>query len=103
MEQGSSSARAKMVRRTSEEIRSIITEYEKSGLSPKAFCKLHQLKKTYFSRWLSRYGNRKGPKGFVPVKLPGIAAEQENMLFAECRGIKFYQKVDPSYLKALLS
>ena len=101
MEQGA--AKTKIIRRTSEEIRSIITEYEKSGLSSKAFCKLHQLKKAYFARWLARYGNSKGPKGFVPVKLPAVSAEQAKTLFAECRGIKFYQKVEASYLKALLS
>jgi hypothetical protein len=74
-------------------------------MSPKGFCKLHQLKKAYFSRWLARYGSRKSPKGFVPVAMVSDApsAKGTGGLFAEYRGIKIYQKVDPSYLKSLVS
>jgi hypothetical protein len=103
MEQGRS--KPAIVRRTSAEIRSVISEYESSGMSPKGFCKLHQLKKAYFSRWLARYGSRKSPKGFVPVAMVSDApsAKGTGGLFAEYRGIKIYQKVDPSYLKSLVS
>ena len=103
MEQEAITVKSKVVRRTSEEIRAIITEYEIGGLSAKAFCKLHHIKKDYLTRWLTRYGNKKGIKGFVPVSLPAIAPNQEKTLFAEYRGIKFYQKVEASYLKSLLS
>lgn len=103
MEQEATSSKPKIVRRTSEEIRSIIAEYEKGGLSAKAFCKLHHIKKDYLTRWLTRYGNRKAPKGFMPVSVPAMAPTQEKALFAEYRGIKFYQKVDAAYLKSLLS
>jgi hypothetical protein len=103
MEQEAISSKPKVVRRTSEEIRAIIAEYEKGGLSAKAFCKLHHIKKDYLTRWLTRYGNKKGPKGFMPVSYPTMAASPERTLFAEYRGIKFYQKVDASYLKSLLS
>jgi hypothetical protein len=103
MEQETSSSKPKVVRRTSEEIQAIIAEYEKGGLSAKAFCKLHHIKKDYLTRWITRYGNKKGLKGFVPVSLPVMTPGQERTLFAEYRGIKFYQKVDASYLKSLLS
>jgi len=103
MEQETITVKSKVVRRTSEEIRAIIVEYEKGGLSAKSFCKLHHIKKDYLTRWLTRYGNKKGVKGFVPVSLPAIAPNQERTLFAEYRGIKFYQKVEASYLKSLLS
>ena len=103
MEQETITVKSKVVRRTSEEIRAIIAEYEKGGLTAKSFCKLHHIKKDYLTRWLTRYGNKKGPKGFMPVSLPAIAPNQERTLFAEYRGIKFYQKVEASYLKSLLS
>ena len=103
MEQETITVKSKVVRRTSEEIQAIIAEYEKGGLTAKAFCKLHHIKKDYLTRWLTRYGNKKGVKGFVPVSLPAIAPNQERTLFAEYRGIKFYQKVEASYLKSLLS
>lgn len=96
---------AQKARRSAAEIQELLVEYEKSGMSAKSFCRLRQLKKAYFSRWLLRYGNKKATKGFVTVDLPAetSSAGKQAGLFAEYRGIKFYQKVDASYLKSLLS
>ena len=93
----------KIVRRTTEEIRSLMMEFESSGLSAKAFCNLHKIKRAYFSRWLKRYGNKKQPKGFVPVQGAKDQPLPKATLFAEYRGIRFYQAVDPSYFKSLVS
>jgi hypothetical protein len=93
------------VRRSAAEIQALLMEYEKSGMSAKSFCRAHQLKRAYFSRWLLRYGSKKATKGFVAIDLPveTAASGKQTGLFAEYRGIKFYQKVDASYLKSLLS
>jgi len=93
----------KIVRRTTEEIRSLMVEYKNSGLSAKAFCSLHKIKRAYFSRWLKRYENKKQPKGFVPVQGAKEPSLPKAVLFAEYRGIRFYQAVEPSYLKSLVS
>jgi hypothetical protein len=91
-------------RRTTEQIKAIIAQYETSGLSARDFCNLHQIKGFYLARWLKRYRGNKLPKGFVAVRTPKEPAEnQKAILFAEYRGIHFYQPVDPSYLKTLVS
>jgi hypothetical protein len=96
---------AKKVRRSAAEIQALLMEYERSGMSAKSFCRIHELKRAYFSRWLLRYGSKKAAKGFVAVDLPGETSSSGKHagLFAEYRGIKFYQKVEASYLKSLLS
>lgn len=99
--EGSPSSKA---RRSSEDIQGVIADFEKSGMSAKSFCRLHQIRRTYFERWLLRYGGKRPAKGFVPVSTPESSpVKQPGGLFAEYRGIKIYQKVDPSYLKSLLS
>ena len=104
MEQnGTVVGRRKIVRRTTEQIKSLITEYENSGLSANDYCKLHQINKVYLARWLKRYSNNKPSKGFVAVQTPEEPVECKEVLFAEYRGIRFYQPVDPSYFKSLVS
>ena len=104
MEQnGTGVGRRKIVRRTTEQIMSLILEYENSGLSAKDYCKLHQINKVYFARWQKRYSNNKPSKGFVAVRTPEEPIECKEVLFAEYRGIRFYQAVDPSYFKSLIS
>jgi hypothetical protein len=43
------------------------------------------------------------PQGFVPVSVAVKMAGQEGQLFAECRGVKFYQREEAGFLKELLS
>ena len=93
----------KVIRRTTKEIRSLMMEYESSGLSAKSFCNLHKIKRAYFSRWLKRYGNKKQTKGFIRIRESKEPPLPKATLFAEYRGIRFYQAVDPSYLKSLVS
>ena len=97
------SQRRKIVRRSTEQIKSLMSEYENSGLSDNDFCKLHQIKKIYLARWIKRYKKNKSPKGFVAVVTQKEHIDHKEVLFAEYRGIHFYQPVDPSYFKALVS
>ena len=98
--------RRKMARRTPSQIISLLTEYENSSLTADDFCEQYQIKRFNLTRWLRLYRkNRIPPKGFVAVS---VAKEveplvQKDVLFAEYLGIRFYQPVDPTYFKALLS
>jgi hypothetical protein len=95
---------SRKARRTAAEIRTLISEYEKSGLSANGFSDQHKIRRAYFNKWLKRYRKQKPSKGFVPVQ--GVKEEPpfpQAALFAEYRGIRFYQAVDPSYLKSLVS
>ncbi len=103
MERTSKSDHVRKARRTAEEIKSLITEYEKSGLSANAFSDQHEIRRAYFNKWLKRYRGNKPPKGFIAVRAPKEPVPKEQVLFAEYRGIRFYQPVDPSYLKTLVN
>lgn len=93
----------KIIRRTTEQIESLINDYESSGLSANDFCKLHQIKKVYLTRWIKRYRKNKAPKGFVAVRASSQRVDRKEVLFAEYQGIRFYQPVEAAYFKALLS
>ena len=103
MEQTGKPNQPRKIRRTPEEINSILVAYESSGLSSKEFCKLHQLQTLYLKRWLKRYRNTELSKGFVELLPTFESTTAVTGLFAEYRGIRFYQPVESSYLKALVN
>lgn len=98
--------------RSKQEIFNAIEEFERAGdISPKEFAEMYQISEATFYNWQKRYKSKdvivKEPKGFFPI---GIATDknddhQAGELFAEVKGkaIRFYQRVEPSYLKELLS
>ena len=103
MEQTGKANQRRKPRRTPEEINAILVSYENSGLSVKEFCNRHQIQALYLTRWLKRYRNTNPAKGFVELRPgPGSTTPLAGV-FAEYRGIHFYQPVDPSYLKALVN
>jgi len=105
MERDVITSQRRKIKRTTEQIKLLLSEYESSGLSAEAFCELHQIKRLYLTRWLKKYRKSKPPKGFVAVRTPKEEAPDHKgpALFAEFRGIRFYQPVDPIYLKTLLN
>lgn len=103
MEQTGKPNKSRKIRRTPEEINSILLAYESSGLSSKEFCKLHQIQTLYLKRWLKRYRNSNPAKGFVELLPTSESTTAVSGLFAEYRGIRFYQPVEPSYFKALVN
>jgi len=90
------------------EIFKAIEEFEQAGnISVKEFAKAFQVSENTVYNWLKKYKNKvsvKIPsKGFIPVDLSDVQQPGEpGQIFAEYRGIIFYQRVDPAYLKALL-
>jgi hypothetical protein len=103
MEPSITSSKPRGERRSALEIQSLITAYKQSGLSRLEYCKLHKVNKGTLSTWLGRYKKKNAPEGFIPVSLAVEMTGQQGQLFAECRGVKFYQRVEAGYLKELLS
>ncbi len=91
-----------------EEIFRAIEEFEQAGnISVKEFAKAFEVSEATFYNWRKRYKTKHivkdPPKGFIPVDLSQVQQlEEQGRIFAEFRGITFYQRVDPAYLKALL-
>jgi transposase len=91
-----------------EEIFRAIEEFEQAGnISVKEFAKAFQVSEATFYNWRKRYKTKHivkdSPKGFIPVDLSQVQQiEEQGQIFAEFRGITFYQRVDPAYFKALL-
>jgi transposase-like protein len=92
-------------RRTSIEIKKSLEVFRQSGLSVKAFCKLHNISEAGFYKWRKRYADHAPLKknSFIVLKPQPILAAAEPALFAEIKGIKLYQAVEASYLKELLA
>lgn len=103
MESSTTSLKPRSARRSALEIRSIVTDYRQCGLSRTEYCRLHKINEGTLNTWLGRYKKKNESQGFMPVSVAVNMAGQEGQLFAECRGIKFYQRVEAGFLKELLS
>ncbi len=93
--------------RSEQEIFEAIEEFERAGnISIKEFAEMHQVSEATFYKWQKRYRAKGSIKnelqGFIPVSVAVERTGQEGQLFAEFRGIKLYQWVEPAYLKELL-
>ena len=98
--------------RSRKEVCDIMEEFAKTkNVSPKKFAEIHKISKATFYNWQRKYkswdASKKGPKGFLPVSIAPETIEDERQpgIFAEVDGkvIRFFQWVEPSYLKKLLS
>ena len=105
-----SSARKQIPPRSKTYILKALAAFERSGsISIQEFAAKHQVSEATFYNWRKKYHAKNtgkvndNPLGFIPVSLAGGAtSEQKEPVFAEYRGIIFYQRVEPAYLKALL-
>ena len=96
--------------RSRQEIFNAIEEFDKATISPKEFAAMHQISEATFYNWRKKYRTRNAiknvPKGFFSVSItPEITDPIGPGLFAQVEGkaIMFYQRVEPSFLKKLLS
>ena len=97
-------------RTSNKEVIRMLEDFERSkNVSVKEFCEMHEITAGTFREWHYIYENRHQlgvePGGFVSLEVTAGESTQSNpsLLFAEVQGIRFYQKVSPDYLKALLS
>lgn len=96
----------KRLRRTRSQIQELLSEFENSNTTVIQFCKTHHIKPPNFYKWKERYKNhvlQKAPSGFAELNVvSNCEVGVMPQLFAEVKGIKIYQAVAASYLKALL-
>jgi Transposase len=97
---------AKQVRRTESQIHTLLNLYSKQNCTVVEFCKVHQIHKATFYNWRNKYDVQiEKPTAFIPVQFNQPASGSE--LFAEMElasnvTLRFYQRIDASYFKALL-
>lgn len=104
MEQVTKQQKQKLTRHSSQVVSEIISEYEKGQQTVKEFCADKGINTGTFYCWLSKRRNNKQPKNrpaFVPVKIKEDTAAGK--VFAEYKGLKFYQPVGVEFLKALIN
>lgn len=93
------------IRRSHQEITSLLNEFEKAGMSVAEFSQVHNIGKATFHKWQSRYRfTSVAPgevAGFTSLQITSSAAGTGAALFAEVKGIRLYQPVAATYLKEL--
>lgn len=105
---GKRSSRKQVPPRSEAYILEALASFERSGnISVKEFAAKHQVSEATFYNWRKKYQSKRAakekPHEFIPVSVGcGDILEQKEPVFAEYRGIIFYQRVEPAYLKALL-
>lgn len=91
-------------RRTQEQIRDLLAEFDEAGCTVKEFCQLKGISQGNFHKWKSRHKEIYLPKerssGFAQVV---VRSSSSAHLFAEVNGIRFYQSVSAAYLKELIA
>jgi transposase-like protein len=91
-----------------QEIFAAIEQFEQAGnISVKEFAAAFQVSEATFYNWRKQYRAKEIQQvptaGFIPIDMSEVQGPQsEGRIFAEFRGIVFYQRVEPSYLKSLL-
>jgi len=96
----------KRIRRSENQIRSLLDLREEKNISVVAFCKAHKIHKATFYNWRNKYGLEiKQPQEFIRVQLSDNLTEAV-VPFAEIEFtskviVRLFQKVDASYFKSL--
>ena len=91
-------------RRTQQQIRDLLSEFDGAGCTVKEFCQLKGISQGNFQRWKSRRKEtvlvKTTPSGFAKIM---VRSPSSDHLFAEVNGIRFFQAVSAAYLKELIS
>jgi len=102
----------KRVRYSETKIRSILLLHQNKNLTVAEFCKSQNISRATFYNWRNRHtlltpklGVKEKQQDFIPVSFDDHRSEPG--LFAEIQlsskvTVKFYQKVEASYFKALI-
>jgi hypothetical protein len=96
----------KLIRRSEKQIRTLLSIQAKSDIPITTFCKAHKIHKATYYNWRNKYGAQiENVTKFIPVQIsqdgsePALFGEIE---FASKVIVRLYQKIDASWLKALL-
>lgn len=94
------------IRRSRQEIDDLLDLFAKTDLSVNDFCRQHSISRANFHKWRSRYRSnpvsKKNTSGFTILDIASAPLAPQG-LFAEIKGIRFYQPVSASFLKELLA
>jgi hypothetical protein len=93
-------------RRNKQQLLDLLAAYDQTtGVSIKDFCKRHKVTEGSFYTARKRHRgvtvSKNKSTGFISIKRPAFD-QSTGTLFAEVKGIKFYQPVPVDYLKALI-
>ena len=85
----------------------MITTWQKSGLSQRAYCEQHGVRYSLFHYWYKLYRDEPSTSiekaSFVPLAIhPFPLAASVELLLADGRRLIFHQGVSADYLKALI-
>jgi transposase-like protein len=103
MEQTTRLSKEQHIHRSEDAIRKLIAEYKISSFTVKEYCADKGINTGTFYCWLSKYRNNKEKRttsAFVPVMIKEEHAEGN--LYAEYKGLKFYQPMSVDFFKALI-
>jgi hypothetical protein len=94
-------------RKTEQEIIQLMEDFEKSGaMTVKEFCEAYEISNATFYNWqkIYRSRNQNENEGFLSLDVIASPADDTtSTLFAEVKGIRFYQEVSALFLKELIS
>ncbi len=90
---------------------SMITSWQQSGLSQKAYCQEHNIRYHVFHYWYKCFRHLHSPAkddGFIPLRLQPVnsintASAVVELLLPDGRRLLFHQTITSDYLKALIS
>ena len=93
-------------KRSGEEMQYLINEQAASDLTVKQFCKEHRTSEAVFYYWQKKLKGDKPGKvsraGFKEIAVKADTKAFSEHLFAEYKGIRFYQEPSVSLLKQLI-
>jgi len=100
------SVKQKRVRRSESQIKALLKEKDRSNISVKEFCEINEISDATFYNWRNRCAAEMNKRGaFVPVHLSDVVSEGQVFAEIEYAGsltVRLFQRVDPSWFKALL-
>jgi hypothetical protein len=93
-------------KRSAEEMRYLLEEQSRSGLVVKDFCKEHGLSPGVFYYWQKKFRQQHtisiAPLGFKEIALHDHSNRTIGDVYAEYKGIRFYQEPSALLLKQLI-
>ena len=102
MEQTTRLIKAQPPRRSEDAIKELIADYKRSSFTVKEYCGDKGINTGTFYCWLSKYRNKekRTNTAFVPVMIK--EEPTDGNLYAEYKGLKFYQPMGVEFFKALI-
>ncbi|MCY7420196.1 MAG: hypothetical protein LH478_00400 [Chitinophagaceae bacterium] len=96
---------------TREQMFSMITSWQQSGLTQKAYCEQNGIRYHVFHYWYKCFRNLQSPakdEGFVPLSIQSSqiindSSAHVELLLPDGKRLLFHQPVSSNYLKAIIS